>query len=210
MAVTSAVIPPLAVWHWLRGTAAHRDAGPWPPPPKAVLFDRDGTLVHDVPYNGDPDKAAPVPGAAAAVAALRRAGVRVGMITNQSGIGRGILTHAQADAVNQRVATLVGPLDTIRVCPHTADDGCGCRKPAPGLVTAAAADLGVSPAECAVIGDIGADIGAARAAGARAILVPNGATRRAELTGVPRAENLGEAVTALLAGRPLPIEREAT
>jgi histidinol-phosphate phosphatase family protein len=204
MAVTSVVIPPLAVWHWLRGTARHRHAGPWPPRPRAVLFDRDGTLVHDVPYNGDPEKVVPVPGALAAIMALRRAGLRVGLITNQSGIGSGTLTREQVDAVNERVGKLVGPLDTVAVCPHRADEGCGCRKPAPGLIIAAADALGLTPAECAVIGDIGSDIEAGRAAGARAVLVPNDATADAELAGVPRADSVGEAVTALLSGRILP------
>ena len=55
MALTSVVIPPLAIGHWTAGWLAHRHAGPWPPRPAVVLFDRDGTLIHDVPYNGDPE-----------------------------------------------------------------------------------------------------------------------------------------------------------
>lgn len=66
MVATSVVIPPLAVGHWLAGTWKARHAGPWPPPPRAVLFDRDGTLVRDVPYNGDPARVVPMPGAAPA------------------------------------------------------------------------------------------------------------------------------------------------
>jgi histidinol-phosphate phosphatase family protein len=201
---TSAVIPPLAVWHWLAGTWRARDAGRWPPPPAAVLFDRDGTLVHDVPYNADPALVVPVPGAEQALAALRRAGIRVGVVSNQSGVGRGIITSAQLSAVNRQVEELLGPFGTWQVCTHRADMGCACRKPGPGLVTAAADALGVTAAQCVVIGDIAADVAAARAAGARGILVPTPQTSAADLIGVPRAESLGEAVAAILADRPLP------
>lgn len=70
------------------------DVPPWRPPVRAVLFDRDGTLVEDVPYNSNPDAVQPVPGAREALDALRAAGVLVGMVTNQSGVGRGLLTAA--------------------------------------------------------------------------------------------------------------------
>ena len=73
MIITSALIPPLAVGHWARGWWRARAAGPWPPRPAAVLFDRDGTLVRDVPYNGRPGPGEPMPGAASATARLRRA-----------------------------------------------------------------------------------------------------------------------------------------
>jgi HAD superfamily hydrolase (TIGR01662 family) len=204
MTATSAAIPPLAVWHWLAGWWRHRRDGPWPGPPAAVLFDRDGTLVHDVPYNGDPGLARPVDGAADAVAALRRAGMRVGVVTNQSGIARGLITPAQAEAVNRRVGELIGPFDVWRVCPHGETDGCRCRKPAPGMITEAAALLGLDPADCAVIGDTAADVAAARAAGARGVLVPAAATLASDRAGVPCAATLTEAVTALLDGTVLP------
>jgi D-glycero-D-manno-heptose 1,7-bisphosphate phosphatase len=148
---------------------------------RAVLFDRDGTLVHDVPYNADPDLVAPVDDAREVLDALRSAGVRVGVVSNQSGIARGLITPAQLDAVNARVSELLGPFDTWQVCPHGSTDGCACRKPAPGLVLAAAAALGVDPSECVVVGDIGADVGAALAAGARAVLVPTPVTRSEEV-----------------------------
>lgn len=169
-------------------------------PVRAVLLDRDGTLVHDVPYNGDPDRVVLVPGARDAVAALRRAGLRLGMVTNQSGIARGLLRRDQADAVNARVAALLGGLDAVRLCPHGPDDGCRCRKPAPGMVLDAAADLGVDPAETVVVGDIGADVGAAHAAGARAVLVPTAVTRPQEVAAAPVvAATLGEAAALVLA-----------
>ncbi len=202
MAATSLVIPELACWHWLRGWIRSRAARPWPPV-KAVLFDRDGTLIRDVPYNGDPALVEPVPGAAEAVRAARRHGLAVGMVTNQSGIARGLLSRADAEAVNARVGELLGPFDTVRLCPHGEDEGCGCRKPAPGLVLAAAADLGVAPYECVVVGDIGADVAAARAAGARGVLVPAPRTRPAERAGVRVAVDLAEAVGMLTGAVPL-------
>jgi histidinol-phosphate phosphatase family protein len=193
MTATSLVIPELACWHWLRGWIRARGARPWPRV-RAVLFDRDGTLIRDVPYNGDPDLVEPVPGAAEAVRAARRHGLAVAMVTNQSGIARGRFSRADAEAVNARVAGLLGPFDAVRLCPHGEDDGCGCRKPAPGLVLAAAADLGVAPHECVVIGDIGADVAAARAAGARGVLVPTAQTDPAERAGVRVADGLAKAV----------------
>jgi histidinol-phosphate phosphatase family protein len=193
MTATSLVIPELACWHWLRGWVRARGARSWPPV-RAVLFDRDGTLIRDVPYNGDPGLVEPVPGAAEAVGRPRHHGLAVAMVTNQSGIARGLFRRADAEAVNARVAELLGPFGTVRLCPHGEDEGCGCRKPGPGMVLAAAADLGVAPHECVVVGDIGADVAAARAAGARGVLVPAAGIRPAELTGVRVAGDLAEAV----------------
>jgi histidinol-phosphate phosphatase family protein len=164
-----------------------------------VLLDRDGTLVVDVPYNGDPERVRPMPGARAALDRLRAAGVRLAVVSNQSGIARGIVTEDEVAAVNRRVEELLGPLGPWLVCPHGPDDGCGCRKPAPGLVLEAADRLGVAPERCAVVGDIGADVDAARAAGARAVLVPTPRTRREEVAAAPeRAEDLAGAVDLLL------------
>ncbi|CAM5652834.1 MULTISPECIES: D-glycero-alpha-D-manno-heptose-1,7-bisphosphate 7-phosphatase [Streptomyces] len=147
----------------------------------AVLFDRDGTLVVDVPYNGDPGRVRLMPGAAAAVALARSAGLPTGVVSNQSGVGRGLLTVDQVVRVNERADELLGGLDTWVFCPHAPDAGCACRKPRPGLVHTAAARLGVPPSECLVIGDIAADVLAARAAGARGVLVPNAATAPVEV-----------------------------
>jgi histidinol-phosphate phosphatase family protein len=109
------------------------------------------------------------------------------------------VTREQVDAVNARVGELLGPFDTWQVCPHAPDDGCACRKPAPGMVAAAAAELGVRPYEVVVVGDIGSDVDAAHAAGARAVLVPNERTLPDEVEAAPvRAESLQEAVALLL------------
>jgi histidinol-phosphate phosphatase family protein len=156
-----------------------------------------------VPYNGDPGLVEPVPGAAAAVRAVRRHGLAVAMITNQSGIARGLLSQADAEAVNARVSQLLGPFDAVLLCPHGESEGCGCRKPAPGMVLAAAAELGVAPRECVVVGDIGTDVAAARAAGARGVLVPTPQTSPAELAGVRVAGNLAEAVRMITGEIPL-------
>ncbi|KRV49948.1 haloacid dehalogenase [Wenjunlia vitaminophila] len=169
--------------------------------PRAVLFDRDGTLVEDVPYNGDPARVRPMPHARAALARLRTAGVGLGVVSNQSGVARGLLTRQQVEAVRDRIEELLGPFDVWAICPHGPADRCGCRKPAPGLVLAAARGLGVEPRRTTVIGDIGADCAAARAAGARGILVPTAATRTAEVAREPEvAADLAEAVELALSG----------
>jgi histidinol-phosphate phosphatase family protein len=87
--------------------------------------------------------------------------------------------------VNDRVEQLFGGFDIWQVCPHAPEDGCGCRKPAPGMVVEAAARLGLPPDRVLVVGDIGADMHAARAAGARAVLVPTPVTRRSEVQDAP-------------------------
>ena len=175
--------------------------------PRAVLFDRDGTLVVDVPYNGNPDLVEPTPGAREALDLLRAEGIPTAVVSNQSGIGRGWITSEQCDAVFARIAELLGPLGPVMICPHTPDDGCGCRKPQPGLVRRAAAALDVPVEDCVVIGDIGADVEAARAAGARAVLVPTPQTRAEEVAYAQQhaavAPDLVSAVRLLLAGEEL-------
>jgi HAD superfamily hydrolase (TIGR01662 family) len=205
MLATSALLPFAAAGQraWGELTARRRMRRPAhggaAPCPAAVLLDRDGTLVVDVPYNGDPARVVPMPGAREAVQRLRAAGIGLGVVSNQSGIGRGLLGPEQVDAVNARIEALLGPLGPWAICPHSPEDRCSCRKPEPGLVRDAAERLGVPPAHCAVIGDIGADVEAARAAGARAILVPTAATRREEVAAAPElAPDLPGAVDLLL------------
>lgn len=155
--------------------------------------------MHDVPYNGDPDLVRLMPGAREAMDNLRGAGVRVAVVSNQSGVGRGLLTLPQVHAVNRRVEELVGPVDGWHVCPHAPDAGCACRKPAPGLLLDAARALAVDVTRCVVIGDIAADIEAARAVGARGVLVPTGATRPEEVGAAPEvAATLLDAVELVL------------
>jgi HAD superfamily hydrolase (TIGR01662 family) len=173
---------------------------PRPPArPLAVLFDRDGTLVEDVPYNGDPALVRPLRGARAALDRLRQESIPIAVVSNQSGVARGILSRAQVEAVNRRIEELLGPIGTWLVCPHGPDDRCSCRKPEPGLVLAAAERLGVPPDRCVLVGDIGADLEAARAAGARGILVPTPVTRPEEVAAAGEvAPDLEAAVARVL------------
>jgi HAD superfamily hydrolase (TIGR01662 family) len=207
MLATSAAIPALASWHWLRGVVQHRRVTPWRGLPDLVLFDRDGTLVHDFPYNGDPDWVRPVDGAKESLDRLRARGVRVGVVSNQSGVARGIITEDQVRACMARLEELLGPFDVVRWCPHGPDDGCACRKPAPGMVKDACAELGVDPARCVVVGDIGADVDAATAAGAVGIMVPTPVTRKSEVAEAQQGpathavETLAAAVDDVLTGR---------
>jgi HAD superfamily hydrolase (TIGR01662 family) len=100
------------------------------------------------------------------------------------------------------VDELLGPLGPWLYCPHAPEDGCDCRKPAPGLVREAARWLGVAPERCVVIGDIGADVEAARAAGARAVLVPTPRTRPEEVAAAPAtAPDLAAAVEIAIGAR---------
>jgi histidinol-phosphate phosphatase family protein len=143
----------------------------------------------------------PVPGAGASLDLLRAAGIPAGVITNQSGIARGLITAAEMQQVNRRVDALLGPFAVWQVCPHGPEDGCPCRKPRPGMVLAAARRLGVAPERVAVIGDIGADVEAAVAAGAAAVLVPTAVTRPEEVAAAPAVQpDLETAVRHLIEG----------
>jgi histidinol-phosphate phosphatase family protein len=205
--LTSAAIPFAAVYHRARGYARLRrllrdDARAPRAVPPAVLFDRDGTLVVDVPHNADPARVEPMPGARAALERLRAAGVATAVVSNQCGVALGKLTRDELDAVNARIEHVLGPLGPMLVCTHAPDDACRCRKPAPGLIEDAARALGVAPRDCVVVGDIGSDVEAAHAAGAGAILVPTAITRREEVAAAPVvARDLDEAVELLLSGR---------
>jgi histidinol-phosphate phosphatase family protein len=167
-----------------------------------VLFDRDGTLVVDVPYNGDPRRVEPVPGAQRALERLRAAGVAVGIVTNQSGLAKGRFTASALAAVHQRVEDLLGRFDVVLWCPHDERDGCQCRKPRPGLIERAANVLSVDVERCVVVGDTGADVGAALAAGAHPILVPNERTLRSEVAAAPVVtRDVASAVDLILGAR---------
>jgi histidinol-phosphate phosphatase family protein len=204
MVATTLLIPPAATWAWLTGLARAWWIAPSAgPAARALLVDRDGTLVDDVPYNGDPEAVRPRPGVAEALDRARARGLAVAVVSNQSGIGRGIVSADAVDAVNRRVADLLGPFDAVLVCPHHPDAGCPCRKPEPGLVRQAADLLGVRPPSCVVIGDIGADVEAARRAGARGILVPTAITRVEEIEAAEEvASDFSGAVSWALGGRP--------
>lgn len=136
-----------------------------------VIFDRDGTLVSDVPYNGNPQAVQPMPGMRAALDRLRASGIPIAVVSNQSGVGRGMITLEQVEAVNRRVEQLLGPFHATLYCPHSPDVDCECRKPKPKLIVDAARAMGVDACCCVVIGDKLSDIEAAQNAGASGIFV---------------------------------------
>ncbi len=131
-----------------------------------MLFDRDETIVVDVPFNGDPERVEPAPNARVLLDRLRAAGLPLAVVSNQSGIGRGFITAEAVDAVNRRIETLLGPFAGFFICPHAPEDACECRKPKPKLILEAAQALGVDPGCCVVVGDRESDVEAARSAGA--------------------------------------------
>jgi histidinol-phosphate phosphatase family protein len=139
----------------------------------AVLVDRDGTVIEDVGYPREPERVALLPGAAEALRAFAAAGLKVVVVSNQSGIGRGLITRAEAAAVHERFVELLADegveLAGAYYCPHAPDDGCDCRKPAPGLLLRAADELGLDLGRSVMVGDKEADVEAGRRAGARTV-----------------------------------------
>jgi D-glycero-D-manno-heptose 1,7-bisphosphate phosphatase len=142
---------------------------------RAVFLDRDGTLIRDRHHLGDPEGVELLPGTAETLAALQAVGALLVVVSNQSGIGRGLYTAAAVERVNERLASLLAEhgisLDGIYVCPHAPDDGCDCRKPQPGLLVRAADELGIDLAASILVGDAHRDIEAAAAVGVQALRV---------------------------------------
>ncbi len=202
MLITSALIPPVAVAHRVRGAWTFRSARR--DPPLAVLLDRDDTIIEDVPYLRDPSRVRPVPGAVDALTRLRQRGLLLAVVSNQSGVAKGLIGVDELAAVNRRVSQVLGTFESWQVCPHDDGDDCGCRKPRPGMVYAAAADLDVPVSRCVLIGDTGADVRAALSAGADAVLVPTARTLEPEIAeararpGARVADSLPDAVALVL------------
>lgn len=144
-----------------------------------VVLDRDGVINRDrADYVKTPEELVFLPGSLSAIAALGRAGFGVVVATNQSGVGRGLLDAADLGAIHDRLQAEVsaagGHLAGIFVCPHAPDAGCACRKPRPGLLERFAHWAHVAPVAMTVVGDAARDLEAARAVGARAVLVRTG------------------------------------
>jgi histidinol-phosphate phosphatase family protein len=143
---------------------------------RAVLLDRDGIINRmRVDYVKSWEELELVPGSLDAVARLSVAGREVIIVTNQSAIGRGLVTVQTVDEIHRRLAEAIrergGSVRAFLVCPHTPMDGCDCRKPRPGLLLRARDELGVDLGRAVMIGDHLTDVAAAHAAGCAAILV---------------------------------------
>lgn len=175
---------------------------------RAAFLDRDGTLIEDRHYLADPDGVQLVPGVIAAIRQLRDDGVLIVVITNQSGIARGLVTEAQYEATRDRLADLMrvagSGLDLQLHCPHhpSVNGPCQCRKPGPELYERGAALLGVDLTTSLFVGDRWRDVVPGLGFGGRAFLVPSPSTppeerEQAVLTGV-LAPTLGEAVRCYL------------
>lgn len=151
----------------------------------AVFLDRDGTLMEDPGYVGDPALVAPYPEAAASLARLKAGGFLTVIVTNQSGIGRGYFTEADFQRVNARLLDLLGPglIDATYFCAEHPDTATDRRKPGPGMLLEAASDLGIDLAGSWMIGDRAGDIQAGRRAGVRSILVRTGVGAGADGSG---------------------------
>jgi D-glycero-D-manno-heptose 1,7-bisphosphate phosphatase len=142
---------------------------------KVVILDRDGTLVIDRGYLGDAAGLEFEPGAAEGLNWLYSHGYRLVVITNQSGVGRGLFTLERLEEMNARLRVMVedvgARLEGIYYCPHAPDSSCACRKPALGLLTRAVADLGFDPAMAIMVGDKESDIEFGHRAGATTVLI---------------------------------------
>ena len=143
---------------------------------RAVFFDRDGTLMEDVDYCNDPKLVFVYPGVREALALLKKQGYKNFIITNQSGIGRGLITLEQYNQVHEALLLQTGAenIDGAYFCPETPTEPSTRRKPLPGMVFAAAQEQGIDLARSFFVGDKIADIECGRNAGTRTILVETG------------------------------------
>lgn len=173
-----------------------------------IILDRDGVINEDSDdYIKSPEEWQPIPGSLEAIARLHRAGWRVVVATNQSGVARGrfdldalMRTH---EKMHRAVRETGGLIDAVFFCPHGPDDNCACRKPKPGLFHDIAQRLRIDLKGVPAIGDSVRDLQAARAAGARPLLVKTGKGQQTlthpELDAdVPVFNDLASAVDALL------------
>ncbi|MFZ2405343.1 MAG: D-glycero-beta-D-manno-heptose 1,7-bisphosphate 7-phosphatase [Methylobacter sp.] len=172
------------------------------PENRYVLLDRDGVINHDSDgFIKSPEEWLPIEGSLEAIALLNEHGYKVVVITNQSGVARGLLDAVTLEKIHAKMQRMTeqkgGKIDAIYFCPHGPDDGCNCRKPKPGLLEQFAADNHVSLSGMAMIGDSLRDLQAAQAVGARPILVKTGKGQETLLKNpnlnIPVFENLYDA-----------------
>ncbi|MFQ5406825.1 MAG: D-glycero-beta-D-manno-heptose 1,7-bisphosphate 7-phosphatase [Anaerolineales bacterium] len=145
----------------------------------AVFLDRDGVINENRPgYVRNRAQVRILPGALAALAALAKSPYAIIVVTNQSGVGRGLISHAEANAINEHLSAIVtsngGRFDSVQLCPHAPDDACDCRKPQPGMLLRAAVELSLDLSVSWMVGDAVSDIRAGLAAGVRPLLVRTG------------------------------------
>ena len=152
---------------------------------RAVFLDKDGTLVENVPYNVDPTRIRLAPGAADALRTLASAGYLIVVVSNQSGVARGLFDVSRLAEVERTLDDLLSregiSLDGFYFCPHLPGGSvapyaiaCECRKPAPGMLFRAAEELGIDLDRSWMVGDILDDVEAGRAAGCRTVFVDVG------------------------------------
>jgi len=150
-----------------------------------IFLDRDGTLNSDPGYIKSPDLLELFPGVPEALAKLKRAGARLILVTNQSGIARGFLSHDDLAAIHTKLSHILdragASLEAIYFCPHHPDDGCACRKPNRGMIDQAVRERRVNLERAYVIGDHVRDIELAKRIGVRSILVTTGTIRPQEI-----------------------------
>jgi D-glycero-D-manno-heptose 1,7-bisphosphate phosphatase len=178
---------------------------------RLVILDRDGVINYDsVDYIKSPQEWRPIPGSLEAIARLHRADYKVVVATNQSGVGRGLLSMDTLAAIHAHMLKEVrrqgGEIDAIFFCPHTPEDGCDCRKPAPGLLKQIAKRLQINLTGVYVVGDAERDVLAARRVLATPVLVRTGKgaqtlKQSTVLDDVPVFDDLAAFVDALLSGK---------
>jgi D-glycero-D-manno-heptose 1,7-bisphosphate phosphatase len=143
-----------------------------------VILDRDGTIIEERHYLSDPSQVRLLPGTAEGLRQLRKMGLGLVVITNQSGVGRGLFEQARLNHIHQLMRALLAAeevsLDGIYVCPHLPEDDCQCRKPRSGLLEKAAQAMNFAPQECFVIGDKASDIELGKRVNATTFLVRTG------------------------------------
>lgn len=170
-----------------------------------LILDRDGVINHDsADYIRSPDQWRPIVGALEALARLHRAGFGLAIATNQSGVGRAYFDVATLDAIHAKMRAAIeaagARLAAIAYCPHRPEEGCDCRKPAPGLLLRLMAECGFAPGDALMIGDAARDLQAARAADVAALAVGERSTELARSFGVPGFVDLAGAADWLLEG----------
>lgn len=172
-----------------------------------LILDRDGVINEDSPdFIKHPDEWLPVPGSLRALGAATRAGFTICIVSNQSGLARGLFSIEDLHRIHRRLLQEAmhhgAVVDGFFFCPHGPRQGCECRKPQPGLLHAAAARSGLELAHAVMIGDRGSDLAAAEAAGVRAMLVRTGHGAATAATLPPESavavfEDLSAAIHAL-------------